>query len=138
MGTNLVRLSQLEGVDGAKYRKVILPLILEQVGQRNGYTGVFERIGSKGVFDINACKGGFERDGYMGVFERDDCIDVFGRNGYTGVFVRNGSIGITKRNGYQVQGYLRIFGVAAIRTSSSVTVTKASSSTPSRHSAGTA
>ncbi|CAM9459399.1 unnamed protein product [Laminaria digitata] len=31
VGTNLVRLSQLEGVDGAKYRKVILPPILEQV-----------------------------------------------------------------------------------------------------------
>eukprot|EP00904_Undaria_pinnatifida_P013441 jgi/Undpi1/9227/HiC_scaffold_26.g11685.m1 len=31
VGTNLVRLSQLEGVDGAKYRKFILPPILEQV-----------------------------------------------------------------------------------------------------------
>ena len=31
MGTNLVRLSQLEGVDGAKYKTDILPPILEQV-----------------------------------------------------------------------------------------------------------
>lgn len=31
VGTNLVRLSQLEGVDGAKYKTDILPPILEQV-----------------------------------------------------------------------------------------------------------
>lgn len=31
VGTNLVRLSQLEGVDGAKYKRDILPVILEQV-----------------------------------------------------------------------------------------------------------
>lgn len=31
VGTNLVRLSQLEGVDGAKYKRDILPAILDQV-----------------------------------------------------------------------------------------------------------
>lgn len=31
VGTNLVRLSQLEGVDGTKYKRDILPAILEQV-----------------------------------------------------------------------------------------------------------
>lgn len=70
MGTNLVRLSQLEGVDGAKYRKVILPPILEQVGQRYGYMGVFERIGSEGVFDRSCCKGVFG-NGYKDIFERN-------------------------------------------------------------------
>ena len=33
VGTNLVRLSQLEGVDGPKYKTDILPAILEQVRQ---------------------------------------------------------------------------------------------------------
>ena len=44
VGTNLVRLSQLEGVDGAKYRKVILPPILEQVGQRDGYLWASSKV----------------------------------------------------------------------------------------------
>ena len=63
MGTNLVRLSQLEGVDGAKYRKFILPPILEQVGRRDGYKDVFERNGRKDVVERTSDEGVVERNG---------------------------------------------------------------------------
>lgn len=72
VGTNLVRLSQLEGVDGAKYRKVILPPILEQVGRRNGYTWVSYSVTARyGCLGVTAIRMYFGRIFYDGVVERN-------------------------------------------------------------------